>query len=79
MIGHRAFSREFICITSTMEVLSTTRRSQSSGLSSFLRKPPVLGLISRSRWIVLAQCPVASVNRDVRAFVSKVIVFDKPV
>src|SRR4030081_1784710 len=31
-----------------MEVSSTTRRSQSSGLSSFLRKPPVLGLISRT-------------------------------
>ncbi len=39
-----------------MEVSSTTRRSQSSGLSSFLRKPPVLGLISRSRWICLVSC-----------------------
>ena len=27
-----------------------------SGLSSFLRNPPVLELLSRSRWIVFASC-----------------------
>src|ERR1700730_12520273 len=36
---------------------------ESSGLSSFLRNPPVLGLISRSRWIGFASCPVVSVMR----------------
>ena len=50
-------------MTSTMEVSSTTSRSQSSGLSSPRLKPPLLGSTSSSRWMVLASNPVASVMR----------------
>ncbi|CAO3429353.1 hypothetical protein [Azospirillum doebereinerae] len=49
--------------TSTMEVSSRTRRSQSRGISSDRRNPPVFGSNSRRRWIVLASMPVASVIR----------------
>ena len=38
--------------TSTMEVSSTTRRPQASGLDSFRVKRPVPGSISSRRWIV---------------------------
>src|ERR1700692_4280650 len=50
-------------MTSTMEVSSTTRKSQSSGLSPFRLKPPPFGSTSSSRWMVLASNPVASVMR----------------
>jgi hypothetical protein len=46
-----------------MEVSSTTKRSQSSGLSSPRLNPPPCGSASRSRWIVFASMPVASVMR----------------
>ena len=49
-----AFSSACINMTSTMEVSSTTSRSQSSGLSSLRLKPPVFRSTSRSRWMVLA-------------------------
>jgi hypothetical protein len=46
-----------------MLVSSMTSRSQSSEFSTLRLKPPVLELISRSRWIVFASCPVVSVMR----------------
>src|SRR6516165_1107059 len=49
--------------TSTMEVSSTTNRSQSSRLSMFRLNPPPFGSTSSSRWMVLASNPVASVMR----------------
>ena len=58
-----AFMSDCISMTSTMEVSSTTSRSQSSGLSSPRLKPPPLGSTSSSRWMVLASKPVASVMR----------------
>src|SRR5437016_4842702 len=58
-----AFTRACISMTSTMDVSSTTNRSQSSGLSSPRLKPPPFGSTSRSRWMVLASKPVASVMR----------------
>ena len=58
-----AFMSACISMTSTMEVSSTTSRSQSSGLSSPRLKPPPLGSTSSSRWMVLASKPVASVMR----------------
>src|SRR5277367_86703 len=58
-----AFIRACINMTSTIEVSSTTSRSQSSGLSALRLNPPPLGSTSRSRWIVLASTPVASVIR----------------
>ena len=58
-----AFMSACISMTSTMEASSTTSRSQSSGLSSPRLKPPPLGSTSRSRWMVLASNPVASVMR----------------
>ena len=58
-----AFMSDCISMTSTMEVSSTTSRSQSSGLSSPRLKPPPLGSTSSSRWMVLASKPVASVIR----------------
>ena len=58
-----AFISACISMTSTMEVSSTTSRSQSSGLSSPRLKPPPLGSTSSSRWMVLASKPVASVMR----------------
>src|SRR5256886_5702928 len=58
-------ARKSACIsmTSTIEVSSTTSRSQSSGLSSPRLKPPPLGSTSSNRWMVLASKPVASVRR----------------
>ena len=53
----------FMSGTSTIEVSSTTSRSQASGLSSVREKPPCLGSISSRRWIVLASKPVCSVMR----------------
>ncbi len=50
-------------MTSTIEASSTTSRSQSRGLSALRLKPPLLGSTSKSRWIVLASTPVASVMR----------------
>src|SRR5262245_42428687 len=58
-----AFMSACISMTSTMEVSSTTNRSQSSGLTSLRLKPPPLGSTSSSRWMVLASKPVASVMR----------------
>ena len=58
-----AFMNACISMTSTMEVSSTTSRSQSSGLSSPRLNPPPLGSTSSSRWMVLASKPVASVMR----------------
>src|SRR5437870_5183294 len=58
-----AFMSACISMTSTMEASSTARRSQPSGLSLPRLKPPVLGLTSSSRWMVLASKPVASVMR----------------
>ena len=58
-----AFISACISMTSTMEASSTTSRSQSSGLSALRVNPPPLGSTSRSRWIVLASTPVASVMR----------------
>ena len=58
-----AFSSACISMTSTIEVSSTTSRSQSSGLSSLRLKPPPLGSTSSRRWMVLASKPVASVMR----------------
>src|SRR5712692_2859506 len=49
--------------TSTIEVSSTTSRSQSSGASSLRRKLPVLGSVSSRRWIVFASSPVLSDRR----------------
>src|SRR5262245_7967095 len=48
-----AFIRACISRTSTMDVSSTTSRSQSSGLSSPRLKPPPLGSTSSNRWMVL--------------------------
>src|ERR1035437_5691008 len=42
--GGRARSRFAMSVTSTIEVSSTTRRSQSKGFASFRPKPPVAGL-----------------------------------
>jgi hypothetical protein len=50
-----AFMSDCISMTSTMEVSSTTSRSQSSALSSPRLKPPPLGSTSSSRWMVLAR------------------------
>jgi len=58
-----AFSSDCISITSTIELSSITRRSQSSGFSSSRLKPKAFGSNSSSRWIVLASMPVASVMR----------------
>ena len=44
-----AFMSDCISMTSTMEVSSTTSRSQSSGLSSPRLKPPPLGSTSEPR------------------------------
>src|SRR6516164_5098944 len=49
--------------TSTIEVSSTTSSSQSSGSSSVRRKAPVLGSVSRRRWIVFASSRVLSERR----------------
>jgi putative membrane protein len=49
-----AFMSACISMTSTIDVSSTTNRSQSSGLSSPRLKPPPLGSTSSSRWMVLA-------------------------
>src|SRR5262249_55814856 len=49
--------------TSTIEVSSTTSRSQSSGASSVRRKAPVLGSVSSRRWMVFASSPVLSDRR----------------
>ncbi len=53
----------FMSGTSTIEVSSTTSRSQSSGFSSLREKPPCFGSISSRRWMVLASIPVCSVMR----------------
>src|SRR5680860_572332 len=58
-----AFNRACISKTSTIEVSSTTKRSQSSGLSLLRVKPPALRSTSRVRWIVLGSNLVASVMR----------------
>ena len=58
-----AFMSACISMTSTMEVSSTTNRSQSSGLSSPRLKPPPFGSTSSSRWMVFASRPVASFMR----------------
>ena len=58
-----ALVRAFISGTSTIEVSSTTSRSQSSGFSSVREKPPCFGSISSRRWMVLASIPVCSVMR----------------
>jgi Transposase, Mutator family len=58
-----ALSNAFISRMSTMEVSSTTRRSQSSGCSRPRRNPPVRGSTSSKRWIVRASIPVASLMR----------------
>src|SRR5271157_4545123 len=58
-----AFMSACINMTSTMEASSITSRSQSTGLSALRLKPPPMGSTSRSRWIVLASTPVASVMR----------------
>ena len=62
-VSGTAFISACISMTSTMEVSSTTSRSQSSGLSSPRLKPPPLGSTSSIRWMVLASKPVASVMR----------------
>src|SRR4249919_3254381 len=62
-VSGSAFMSACMSMTSTMEVSSTTSRSQSSGLSSPRLKPPLLGSTSSSRWMVLASKPVASVMR----------------
>ena len=49
--------------TSTIELSSTTRRSHSSGDSSFRLKPNDFGSISSKRWMVFASMPVASFIR----------------
>ena len=59
----RALSRARINGTSTMEHSSTTSRRQSSGCASPRLKPPVLGSVSSSRWMVLASRPVLSDRR----------------
>src|SRR5277367_1509225 len=59
----KARSRARISGTSTIEVSSTTSRSQSSGASSVRRKLPVLGSVSSNRWIVFASRPVLSDRR----------------
>src|SRR5262249_39795459 len=58
-------ARKSECIsgTSTMEVSSTTRRPQASGLDSFRVKRPVPGSISSRRWIVFASKRVVSASR----------------
>ena len=58
-----AFSSACMSRTSTIDASSKTRRSQSRQLPSLRLKPPVLGSTSRSRWMVLASIPVASVIR----------------
>ena len=58
-----ARSRECISGTSTIEVSSTTRSPQASGLDSLRVKRPVPGSISSRRWIVFASKPVVSVSR----------------
>jgi hypothetical protein len=58
-----AFSSDCIRSTSTIELSSTTSRSQSSGFSSLRLKPKAFGSNSSSRWMVLASMPVASVMR----------------
>src|SRR5450432_1540927 len=58
-----AFNRACISMTSTIDASSSTRRSQSRGWSALRLNPPPLGSTSRSRWIVLASTPVASVMR----------------
>ena len=58
-----ALVRAFISGTSTIEVSSMTRRSQGRGFSALREKPPCLGSISSSRWIVLASSPVCSLMR----------------
>jgi len=59
----KALSSARISGTSTMDVSSTTSRSQSRAFSSLRRKLPVLGSVSRRRWIVLASRPVLSDSR----------------
>ena len=59
----KARSTERISGTSTIEVSSMISRSHSSGASSVRRKAPVLGSVSRSRWIVFASNPVLSERR----------------
>src|SRR5262252_7791428 len=59
----RALKSARINGTSTMDVSSTTSRSQSRAFSSLRRKLPVLGSVSRRRWIVLASRPVLSDSR----------------
>src|SRR5262249_46989645 len=59
----RALKSARINGTSTMDVSSTTSRSQSMAFSSLRRKLPVLGSVSRRRWIVLASRPVLSDSR----------------
>jgi hypothetical protein len=49
--------------TSTIDVSSTTSRSQSRGSSSLRRKLPVLGSVSSRRWMVFASRPVLSDRR----------------
>jgi len=46
-----------------MDVSSTTRRPQASGLDSFRVNRPVPGSISSRRWMVFASKPVVSVSR----------------
>src|SRR5207344_1553178 len=58
-----ALMSDRISMTSTMDASSTTSRSQSSGLSSPRLNPPLLGSTSKSRWMVFASKPVASVMR----------------
>src|SRR5580700_4586140 len=58
-----AFTSACISMTSTIEASSTTSRSQSRGLSALRLKPRLFGSTSKSRWIVLASTPVASVIR----------------
>src|ERR1035438_5609011 len=61
--GGRARSRFAMSVTSTIEVSSTTRRSQSRGFASFRPKLPVTGWTSSRRWMVLASTPVGSDRR----------------
>ena len=58
-----AASNARISITSTIDVSSTTNRSQSGGFSPSRRNPPVVGSTSSRRWIVFASNPVASLIR----------------
>ncbi len=59
----RAQTRAFTNRTSTIDVSSTTRRSQPSGFVSSRLKPPFFGSVSSRRWIVFASTPVVSVRR----------------